>query len=112
VDVPANQEKEKKQSMKVKFEIELKWKTGKGKEEKHSVFAKCLEKEKNFSLTDKSKLGDVEINNYLNQPRAINKEGKPRLDLFAFKIRYKEDCEKLKEGQIVELIQVKEENGI
>ena len=51
--------------MTVRFEIEVKWKTGKNKNEKCFVFAKCLEMEKNFSLTDKSKLGDFGINNFL-----------------------------------------------
>ncbi len=70
--------------MGAKFEIEAKWKTGKGKHAKHFVFARCLDKEINFSVTDKSRLDNVEISNYLNQPRAIDKEGNPRFDVFCF----------------------------
>ena len=89
--------------MEVKFEIEANLKLGKGKNTKYFVFAKCLDVEKDFSVTANSKLGGIEISNYLNQPRALDKEGKARLDVFVFKIRYKKDCDKLKEGQIVEL---------
>ena len=95
--------------MSVKFEIEVNLKLGKGKHAKYFVFAKCLEMDKGFSVTDNSKLGEIEISNYLGQPRALDKEGNIRLDIFAFKIRYKKDCGKLKEGQIVELTQEQEE---
>ena len=94
--------------MGAKFEIEVKWKIGKGKHTKHFVFARCLDKEINFIVTDNSRLNDVEISNQFNQPRVLDKDGKSRLDIFAFKIRYKKDCDKLEEGQIVELIHDKE----
>lgn len=81
--------------MNPKFEIEAKWKTGKGKHMKHFVFARCLDKEVPFSVTDNSRLNDIEISNYLNQPRAIDQEGNPRVDIFAFKIRYKKEYNKL-----------------
>lgn len=91
--------------MGVKFEIEGTFKVGRKKHAKYFVFAKCLEMSRNFEVTDKSKLGDVEISKFLTQPRAIDTEGNPRLDIFTFKIRYKKDCDKLKEGQIAELIE-------
>ena len=89
--------------MGVKFEIEAKWKTGKGEHEKNIVFARCLEMEESFEVTDHSSLGGIEISKYLDQPRKIDKDGKPKLDVFAFLIKYKKDVDKLKEGQIVEL---------
>ncbi|MGK0365988.1 MAG: hypothetical protein ACI85O_003058 [Saprospiraceae bacterium] len=67
--------------MRVKFEIELKFKTGKKKKIRYFVFAKCLEMEKLFELTDNSRLGGIEISNYLGQPRAIDEEGQPRFDV-------------------------------
>jgi hypothetical protein len=96
--------KKEEKAMGVKFEIEGGYKSGKKKHAKYFVFAKCLEMDKNFEVTDKSKLGNIEISKYLTQPRALDNEGNPRLDIFLFKIRYKKDCDELKEGQIVELI--------
>ena len=89
--------------MGVKFEIEYNWKTGTGKHTKYFVFARCLEMDKEFYVTAHSKLGEIEIGNYLNLPRALDEEGNVRLDAFAFKIRHKRDAGRLKEGQIVEL---------
>ena len=86
-----------------KSEIEGKYQVGKKKNAKHFVFAKCLEMGKEFEVTNNSKLGNVDVN-VLNQPRALDKEVNPRLDLFLFKIRYKKDHNELNEGQIVELI--------
>jgi hypothetical protein len=97
--------KKKEKAMGVKFEIEAKYKTGKKRNEKYFVFAKCLEIEKEFKVTDNSRLGEIEISKFLTQPRATDKEGKPRFDIFIFKIRYKKDCDELEEGQIVELIE-------
>ncbi|MEM1122077.1 MAG: hypothetical protein AAGJ18_16650 [Bacteroidota bacterium] len=96
--------------MTVKFEIEVIFRTGKEKNKECFVFAKCLEMQKIFSLTDQSKLGDIAISNFLSQPRATDKEGKPRLDLFAFKIRYKRDWEKMKENDVIELNHIQIEN--
>lgn len=89
--------------MAVKFEIEISWKSGIGKNAQYYVFAKCLEMEQDFVLTDHSRLGGIEISNYLSQPRALDQSGKPRRDILTFKIRHKIDGEKLQAGQIVEL---------
>jgi hypothetical protein len=57
------------------------------------IIAKLLSKDKNFSLTEKSFLGNLEIEDQIVQPRALDFEGKPRLDLFVFrpkkKIKYR-----------------------
>ena len=89
--------------MGIKFEIEYCWKEGHGKHTKYYVFAKCLEMDKGFSLEGNPQLGGVEINNHLSLLRATDKDGFPRNDLFAFKIRYKKDGGILKAGKIVEL---------
>ncbi|MFK7775033.1 MAG: hypothetical protein AB8F94_23030 [Saprospiraceae bacterium] len=86
--------------MSVKFKIEFISKMGK---KKFFVFVKCLEVEKDFWVTDNSKLNDVEISNYISKPRALDEKGKPRHDLYIFKIRYHKYFEKLTEGEIVEL---------
>lgn len=86
--------------MSVKFKIELIVKMGK---KKFFAFAQCLEMEKDFWVTDNSKLNDVEISNYISKPRATDENGNPRHDFYIFKIRYHKDYDKLKEGEIVEL---------
>lgn len=90
--------------MKAKFEIETQLTTGKGKHTNHFVFARCLDSKISFSVTDNSRLNNIEISNYLSQPRMIDRKGNSRLDVFIFKIRYKKDCDQFEEGQIVELI--------
>lgn len=89
--------------MGIRFEIEYCGKEGRGKHTKYYVFAKCLEMDKDFILEGNPKLGGVEINNWFTQPRAVDKDGNLRLDLFAFKIHYKKEGGILKEGDIVEL---------
>ncbi|MFK7981739.1 MAG: hypothetical protein AB8G86_17290 [Saprospiraceae bacterium] len=89
--------------MKVKFKIEEIIKTGKKKDLIY-VLAKCLEQEKDFTMTDNARLGEVPINNSLTQPRALNKNGQPRFDLYIFNIRYKKDVNQLTKGQIITLI--------
>ncbi len=89
--------------MSIKFGIEYCFKTGHGKHTRYYVFAKCLEMDKDFSLEGNPKLGGVEINNEFTHPRATDKDGFPRYDLFAFYIRYKKDGGILKAGDIVEL---------
>ena len=93
--------------MGIKFEIEGKIQLREKRDAEYFVFAKCLEMGKNFELTDGSRLGNIEISKYLSQPRSIDENGNPRLDIFAFKIRYKKDYDELKEEQIVELINTK-----
>ena len=86
--------------MSVKFKIEFISQMGK---KKFFAFVQCLETEKDFWVTDHSKLNDVEISNYISKPRAIDEDGNPRHDLYIFKIRYHKDFDKLAEGEIVEL---------
>ncbi len=57
-----------------------------------------------FRLTELSTLGGIPIKPILTQPRAADKEGKPRYDLFVFYPKQGSDLDKLIEGQIVELV--------
>jgi hypothetical protein len=66
------------------------------------ILAKSLDNE-TFHLTDNSMLGNVSIEKYADIPRAHDKDGNPRLDLFAFFLKHKEDKDKFTEGLIVEL---------
>jgi hypothetical protein len=84
----------------IEFKIEGVFKiTGKG----YLVFAKHLNQGKNWKLTEESKLGGIEIKPVLSIPRALDKKGNPRFDLFAFHLKNISDNIKLKEGDIVEL---------
>lgn len=87
--------------MAVKFKIEHIFKiTGRG----YFIGARMIEKGNSFWLTENSKLGDIEITTFSDKLRAKDKEGNLRTDLWAFQLKRKEDFDKLKEGEIVELL--------
>ncbi|HEX7902869.1 MAG TPA: hypothetical protein VF487_03240 [Chitinophagaceae bacterium] len=56
-----------------------------------------------FRLSDKSKLNDVPIENFTDIPKAHDKDGNIRYDLFVFILKNKEDKDKFVIGQVVEL---------
>jgi hypothetical protein len=91
-----------KSKMKIQFEIESVFKLS--LRDKVYVFAKQMNSNLDWKLTDNSKLGVIQIENWCDIPRAIDKNGNQGLDLFAFVLKNKYDKDKLKEGQIVELI--------
>jgi hypothetical protein len=68
------------------------------------VFAKLLNNYP-FTLSDNSKLGDISIENWVDVPRAIDKEGNQRTDLFVFVLKNSSDKEYFSPQQVVELIQ-------
>ena len=57
-----------------------------------------------FKLSEKSTLGNVAIENWLDIPGETDDDGNPRTDLFAFLLRENNDRNRLKPGDIVELI--------
>ena len=88
--------------MKIQFEIESVFRLSLG--DKVYVFAKQMDSNLDWKLTDNSKLGIVQIEKWFDIPRTTDKNGNQRLDVFAFVLKNKNDRDKLKEGQIVELI--------
>lgn len=87
--------------MAVLFEIENVFKiTNRG----YYVFARQLATGQHFVVTEKSFLGGVELERYLDMPRALDDKSKLRNDLFAFQIKNDEDNSKLKPKAVVELI--------
>jgi hypothetical protein len=68
------------------------------------VFAKLLTPALNWKLTEEPKLGQVEIENWFDIPRSLDKNGNVRLDLFAFVLKNNNDEDKIQVSQIVELI--------
>ncbi len=82
----------------VRFEIEY------VNKEYRYVVARLLDSDSNFSLTENTTLGGVAIQSTLTMPRSTDKHGNPRLDLFVFRLRRRDDAGELAEGQMVELL--------
>jgi hypothetical protein len=57
-----------------------------------------------FSLTAFSTLGGITVKPIITQPRAVDKEGRPRFDLFVFFFQRRSDLHRFVEGQVVELV--------
>lgn len=68
------------------------------------IAAKCLEEKKEFWVTENSRLGNIKIDKWFDIPRAIDNEGKQRMDLYFFHIKNEDDKDKLKQGEIVQLL--------
>ena len=88
--------------MNIQFEIESIFKLH--TRNKVCVFARLLNSNLDWKLTDESKLGSVQIENWLDIPRAHDKNGNRRLDLFAFQLKNNDDKDKLTINQVVDLI--------
>lgn len=67
------------------------------------IFAKQIEPGKNFTVTVGTYLGDIELEQYLYMPRALDDTGQQRNDLFIFKPRQQVDKTKLSKGMIMKL---------
>ena len=67
------------------------------------VLARLLNSNLDWRLTDESKLDEVQIENWFDIPRSVDKNGNQRLDLFAFMLKNNDDKGKLTINQIVEL---------
>lgn len=68
-----------------------------------AVFAKQLGEGK-FKVAEGSLLGDVPLKPRLNMPYAIDSEGEPRLDVFAFYPLRKTDIARFSVGDVVSLV--------
>jgi hypothetical protein len=69
------------------------------------ISAKLIDNNLNFKVTKNSQIGEVEITDWFDIPRALDENGKQRLDFFIIQMKNTDDKEKLKEGQIVELVE-------
>lgn len=83
------------------FQIEYIYK----KEDYGLIFVKYLSGEKEFEITSESKLGNIELEEYLDMPRKIDENGKLMLDSFIFKPKNKSDLNNFEVGQVVRLKQ-------
>ncbi len=85
----------------MKFQIEAIFKiTNRG----YFITAISLDITEKFEVTEKSKLRNVPIKPFITQPRSIDENGNQRIDLFAFQLKNDLDFEKLKVGEIVDLV--------
>ena len=85
----------------MKFEIEyINFKEG-------YLFAKSLEPKIDFVLTSNSKLGNVDLILELSMPRAFDKNGIKRSGLYAFRSKEINGFQFFQDGEIVELINIK-----
>lgn len=66
------------------------------------VLARRLE-ERDFRLGEDPRLGGCPVLRWGSQPRALRPDGSPRLDLYAFQLRDREDLERFHPGQRVVL---------
>jgi len=71
---------------------------------KTCVFAQLIGDDSDFKLSEKSMLGNAPIENWLDIPKVDDEDGNPRTDLFAFLLKENSDKDKLKIGEIAELI--------
>lgn len=62
---------------------------------------KIINSSEKFSLSEQASLGGIPIKPTINQPRALDKEGKPRFDLFVFYPKQVRDLNQFKEGQMI-----------
>lgn len=85
--------------MSAKFQIEYIGPTQK----KVYIFSKLINTDVRFQLTDSSYLGEFPIVASITQPRALDKEGKPRFDLYAFTLKRPQDKNQIKINDILEL---------
>lgn len=85
--------------MTAKFQIEFNIKIKQGVH----LFARLINTDTNFYLTDNSYLGEFPIEAFVTMPRALDKDGKPRFDLFTFTLKRPEDRDKIKVNDILEL---------
>jgi hypothetical protein len=67
------------------------------------VFARVLEDGGNFTFCRGSTLSGIPLQPYLDIPRAVDANGRPRLDLFAFALQDPADAAHFEVGQRVEL---------
>jgi len=68
------------------------------------VAVRRLDPKANFYITDKSFLDDIELEKYLDVPRALDENGNQRQDLVFLQLKYPGDAVKLSPKQIVTII--------
>jgi hypothetical protein len=91
-----------KNKMSIQFQIESIYRHQ--SRNKVYIFAKWLDTDNNWQLTETSTLGGVPIEKWFDIPRMIDENGDQRTDFFAFALKNDADQTKFEPGQIVELI--------
>lgn len=56
-----------------------------------------------FTITEKSLLNGIPLENYIDTPRKLKEDGQPDPDVFCVRLKNEQDASKLKKGSIAEL---------
>ena len=69
------------------------------------IFARLINGDGDFEVKEGATLGGVPIQLYLNMPRILDENQKPRLDVFVFRpVEFVYSVDLFKEGQLAELV--------
>ena len=67
------------------------------------VLCKHLNNDIKFILTDHSYLGDIQIEKWMDVPKAVDEKGNYRKDFYSFVLKNLQDKEKIKVDDVIEL---------
>jgi hypothetical protein len=73
------------------------------KDDYQYIFARQIELGHDFTVKAGTYLGNVELDEYIDMPRALDENGQQRHDLFIFKPKHHIDKSQLSNGMIVRL---------
>jgi len=62
-----------------------------------------MDEEKGWSIEKGSKLADFELKVYFDVPRKLDKNGNLETGFYMMKLKYEEDYDKIKEGDVLPL---------
>lgn len=68
------------------------------------VAVRLLDPSQNFFLGKKSFLNGIELTDFFDMPRALDKNGNQRLDFYIIKLKNEEDADKLVPNTVAEII--------
>jgi hypothetical protein len=74
------------------------------REKEQYIYAKQIGQGNDFIIKSGAYLGDIELEEYLDVPRALDDQGQQRQNLFVFKTKQQIDKAKLRKGMIVKLV--------
>lgn len=68
------------------------------------IFARILDSSINFEVTEETTFGGIPVYHYIDMPRMLDENNKPRLDIFTFRPIKPLEKGDFTKGQIVELL--------
>ena len=67
------------------------------------VIARLLDPSARFEVADGATLGGAAVERWLEMPRVFDEARRPRLDVFGFCLRHREDLARFAKGDLVDL---------